>query len=164
MALVEDEESADRGEREDDNADEVEQQSKQRVPDPGRCRRRLRRVDLAAHVAHRPQVELLCEHAHGENDGEAEADPQKSTRTALADQLVGEEPRHVRQLRHCGEHRPPALAQRPCPLVHAADHRLVGQLRLADLAVELRDQELPHLGIAEPRQQITQRLAGQRLW
>ncbi len=80
---------------------------------------------------------------------------------ALADQLVGEEPRHARQLRHCGEHRAPALAQGARLAVHVADHRRLGGIRLADLAVELRQQQLAHLGIAEPRQQVAQGLAGQ---
>ena len=161
MALVEDEERGDRRQREHHDADQVEQQGEQGVADPGPRIRRLRRVDLAAHVAHGPPIELLGQHAHGKDADEAKGDPHQAGRAAPAHQLVGEEDRHARQLRRRGEHRPPALAQRARLLLHAADHRRLGRARRADLAVELRQQQLPHLGIAEPRQEVAQGLAGQ---
>jgi hypothetical protein len=106
----------------------------------------------------------FCGAPYGKNHGDTQQDHQQDCGITIADQLVGQEYRDRRQGRGGRKHPAPALAQgRRLALdlvdVAVGDRRGRGP----DLLVQLGDQELAHLGIAEPRQQIAQRLPGQRL-
>jgi hypothetical protein len=157
MALPEHEKGADRGRNEHHNPEQLDQDAERQVAGRGGKALGMRCLHLALDVADQPPEQPLGGHADRDYERKAERDPGQNARAALADQALGEEAGHARQLGDRGQHPAPALAQRHASvstidIIMSCSDRGAG----SDLPVELRQQQLACLAVAEVRQEVAQ--------